>query len=72
MKNSKNVADVLKIHDTVFWGLHYTIFCIRIAFGRIMTQDTDVIPDRDTIYPDKGTIYVDKTRKNEENRDEDH
>ncbi len=37
-----------------------------------MTQDTDVIPDRDTIYPDKGTIYVDKTRKNEENRDEDH
>lgn len=37
-----------------------------------MTQDTGVIPDRDTIYPDKGTIYVDKTRKNEENRDEDH
>jgi len=31
MKNSKNVADVLKIHDTVFWGLHYTIFCIRIS-----------------------------------------
>ena len=35
MKNSKNVADVLKIHDTVFWGLHYTIFCIRISIRLI-------------------------------------
>ena len=26
---------VLKIHDNVFWGLHYTIFCIRMDFRRI-------------------------------------
>ena len=24
---------VLKIHDNVFWGLHYTIFCIRMGRG---------------------------------------
>ncbi len=24
---------VLKIHDNVFWGLHYTIFCIRMGLG---------------------------------------
>lgn len=54
---------VLKIHHRVFWGLHYTIFCIRIAFGRIMTQDMGVIPDRDTIYPDKTRYMWTKQRK---------
>ena len=39
MKNSKNVADVLKIHDTVFWGLHYTIFCIRIDFRQYLESE---------------------------------
>ena len=54
MKNSKNVGDVLKIHDSVFWGLHCTIFCIRIVFRQ---------HDRN----DESTKYRAKYNKSEEN-----
>lgn len=38
---------VLKIHDNVFLGLHYTIFCIRMSFRRIIALPGSVIPDRE-------------------------
>ena len=41
------LAVVQKIHDNVFLGLHYTIFCIRMSSRRIIALPGSVIPDRE-------------------------